>query len=88
MQRLFELTQLFVAVHYESHDATVTITLPRGGFGVAAAVVDTLPEVDQTTKLTPIPAIPQVEASVNAAGAPWGDSSCIHTGFRFRPGVG
>ena len=69
-ERLFELTKLSVAVHYETQEAMLTIALPRDELGAVAAAAGTLPEAENQITLASTSVKPLVEASVNAVCAP------------------
>lgn len=82
-QRLFELTKLRVEVHYQTQEATLMITLPREELAVVSTTATALRHSDEPEIKLPSSAKLQVEASVNAVGAP--GESRTHTGRVLNP---
>ncbi len=69
-QRLFELTKLRVEVHYQTQEATLTITLPREEMAVVSTTATSLRHPDEPEIKRLLSAKLQVEASVNAVVPP------------------
>jgi site-specific DNA recombinase len=82
-QRLFELTQLRVEIHYQTQEATLMITLPRDELAMVSTAATALQQLSQPKTRPSTRVKPQVEASVNAVRAP--GESRTHTGRVLNP---
>jgi site-specific DNA recombinase len=81
-RRLYELTQLRVAIHHQTREATLVITLPSDELTTISTAAATLQQPNEPRPQRLWRTKPQVQASVNAVRAPGG--SRTHTAALLR----
>ncbi len=82
-RRLYELTQLKIEIHYRTHEATLTITLPGDDVAAVSSAATALQRLDERAHHRAATTKPQVDASVNAGRAP--GATRTHTGRILSP---